>query len=122
MSGIASQRKPVEEIIKKHNQFFYSLAEITNIHVYGLSLSEVDIPYLKHILLIVKSAKWEFSDYKAFNSAKIKCFCKNNDIHGYDMKPSITSSGSISSSSSIGSFFIGSERVGVFLATSGSSR
>ena len=57
MSGIASQRKPVEEIIKKHNQFFYSLAEITNIHVYGLSLSEVDIPYLKHILLIVKSAK-----------------------------------------------------------------
>ena len=85
MSGIASQRKPVEEIIKKHNQFFYSLAEITNIHVYGLSLSEVDIPYLKHILLIVKSAKWEFSDYKAFNSAKIKCFCKNNDIHGYDI-------------------------------------
>lgn len=85
MSGIASQRKPVEEIIKKHNQFFYSCLEITNIHVYGLSLSEVDIPYLKHILLIVKSAKWEFSDYKAFNSAKIKCFCKNNDIHGYDI-------------------------------------
>lgn len=33
----------------------------------------------------MKSAKWEFSDYKAFNSAKIKCFCKNNDIHGYDI-------------------------------------
>lgn len=38
------------------------------------------------------------------------------------VKSSITSSGFISSSSSMGSFFIGSERVGVFLATSGSSR
>ena len=85
MSGIASQRKPVEEIIKKHNQFFYSLAEITNIHVYGLSLSEVDIPYLKHILLIVKSAKWEFSDYKGTNSFKIKRFCENNNIHNYNV-------------------------------------
>ena len=84
MSGIASQRKPVEEIIKKHNQFFYSLAEITNIHVYGLSLSEVDIPYLKHILLIVKSAKWEFSDYKAFNSAKIFLLFRHR-VYFYDI-------------------------------------
>ena len=85
ISGVASQRKPVEEIIKKHNQFFNFLAEVTNIYVYGLALSEVDIPYLKHILSIVKSAKWEFSDYKDFNSAKIKRFCENNNIHDYDI-------------------------------------
>ena len=85
ISGVASQRKPVEKIIIKHNCFFDSLAEITNIHVYGLSVSEADTPYLKHILSIVRSAKWEFSDYKGSNSAKIKSFCENNNIHNYNI-------------------------------------
>lgn len=83
ISGIASQRKPVEEIIKKHNQFFGSLAEITNIHVYGLSVSNVDAPYLKHILSIARSAKWEFSDYKGNNEEKIKKFCNENNLLNY---------------------------------------
>lgn len=85
ISGVASQRKPVEEIIKKHSQFFNTLAKITNIHVYGLSLSEIDVPYLQHISSIVGPAKWEFSDYKGTNSFKIKRFCDNNNIHNYNV-------------------------------------
>lgn len=57
----------------------------SHIHVYGLSLSEVDMPYLKHILSIVRSAKWEFSDYNGLNHDKINCFCKTNNIKDYDI-------------------------------------
>ena len=53
--------------------------------MYGLSLSEVDIPYLKHILSIASSAKWEFSDYNGLNHDKINCFCKTNNIQDYDI-------------------------------------
>lgn len=56
ISGVASQRKPVNDIIKKNESFLNSLSDISHIHVYGLSLSEVDMPYLKHILSIVRSA------------------------------------------------------------------
>lgn len=85
ISGVASQRKPVNDIIKKNESFFNSLSDISHIHVYGLSLSEVDMPYLKHILSIVRSAKWEFSDYNGLNHDKINCFCKANNIKDYDI-------------------------------------
>lgn len=80
INGIVSQRKPVEDLIKKNKDFFYSLSDITHIHVYGLSLSEVDIPYLNHILSIVKYAIWEFSAYNNRNREQISNFCKNNNI------------------------------------------
>lgn len=85
ISGVASQRKPVEEIIAKHSQFFNSLATITNVHVYGMSLSEVDLPYLKHILSISRFAEWEFSDYNGDNYKRIVDFCKNNNIVDYNI-------------------------------------
>ena len=85
ISGVASQRKPVNDIIKKNESFLNSLSDISHIHVYGLSLSEVDMPYLKHILSIVRSAKWEFSDYNGLNHDKINCFCKANNIKDYDI-------------------------------------
>lgn len=50
-----------------------------------MSLSEVDIPYLEHILSIVKSVKWEFSDYKGYNSEKINSFCRNHHIKDYSI-------------------------------------
>ena len=83
INQLYSQRKPVEEIIKKHDRFFNSLTEITNISVYGLSMSRIDMPYLKHILSIIKSAKWEFSDYNGFNNERITNFCKDNNIINY---------------------------------------
>ena len=85
ISGVASQRKPVEDLIKKNKDFFNSLSNITHIHVYGLSLSEVDIPYLNHILSIVKYAIWEFNAYNERDRERISIFCKNNDIVKYNV-------------------------------------
>lgn len=85
ISGVASQKKPVNDIINKNESFFNSLCDISHIHVYGLSLSEVDIPYLKHILAIVGSAKWEFSDYNNLNHNKINYFCNTNNIQDCDI-------------------------------------
>ena len=81
--GVASQRKPVNELIKKNKNFFNSLFDISYVHVYGMSFSEVDMPYLKHILSIAKSAKWEFSDYKGNSREKIKKFCNENNLLNY---------------------------------------
>lgn len=83
--GIASQRKPVDKLIKKNEDFFNSLSDISHIHVYGMSLSEVDIPYLKHISSMAKSAKWEFSDYNGLNYKRIINFCEDNNIVKYSI-------------------------------------
>lgn len=78
--GVASQRKPVEQIIQKNNKFFCNLSNITHIHVYGMSFSGVDAPYLKLIAKEAKNAEWEFSDYKKDNERKIKKFIQENGI------------------------------------------
>ncbi len=85
IDGVASQKKPVENLIKKHEDFFNSLVGITYIHIYGMSLSDVDKPYLCHIASIVKHAHWEFSDYKGNDINKIKAFCKANNIRNYNI-------------------------------------
>lgn len=80
INGIVSQRKPVEDIIRKNEDFLGTLSDVSYVHVYGLSLSEVDIPYLKHILSKVKSAVWDFSSYDCSDEIRIANFCKDNRI------------------------------------------
>lgn len=85
ISCVASQRKPVNELIRKYEGFFNALFDVSDIHVYGMSLSEIDMPYLNHILSIVKSANWEFSDFDGKNEEKIKNFCNKNNILKYEI-------------------------------------
>lgn len=85
INGIVSQRKPVEDIIRKNEDFFGTLSDVSYVHVYGLSLSEVDIPYLKHILSKVKSAVWDFSSYDCSDEIRIANFCKDNRIVKYNI-------------------------------------
>lgn len=85
INGIASQRKPVEEIIRKNEIFFRSLSDVSYVHVYGLSLSEVDIPYIRHVLAIAKFAEWEFSSYCPSDDLRITNFCKDNRIVKYSV-------------------------------------
>lgn len=47
--SVASHRKNVEEIIGKHSKWFERLYDITNIHIYGHSLSAIDLPYFYKI-------------------------------------------------------------------------
>lgn len=56
--------KDVSSIIQNSHQIWEKLSAVNTIHVWGLSLSDVDLPYLEHIKGIVNAdAKWEFSWY-----------------------------------------------------------
>lgn len=48
VSGVASQQKPVKKLLHRYKDFFDSLYDVTHIHVYGMSFSEVDAPYLNN--------------------------------------------------------------------------
>lgn len=62
LSGEANAlKKPVRNIIKQHSGFFSSLSRISNIVVFGHSLSPVDKPYFEKVLYNVQDdAKWHF--------------------------------------------------------------
>lgn len=65
--------KDVNAIIKNNNEIWEKLSDIDTIHVWGLSLSDVDFPYLRHIKSIVNTqAKWEFSWYNGNDKKRIE--------------------------------------------------
>lgn len=54
-------QKPVDEIIEKESNFFTSLYDITNIIIFGFSLSQIDYSYFQKVLLNVHdNAHWYF--------------------------------------------------------------
>lgn len=56
--------KDVDAIIQNSHDIWKKLSDVNTIHIWGLSLTGVDIPYLAHIKGIVKpTTKWEFSWY-----------------------------------------------------------
>lgn len=61
INGVASQRKPVAELIKKHTPFFEAIKNVIYIHVYGLSMSDVDMPYLEYFASKYNSLPWELN-------------------------------------------------------------
>ena len=86
--GIASQKKPVLEIIQKYKSYFDSIKDIECIHVYGLSLSDIDLPYLKYFADKFKTIEWEFSYYESKDLDNndldnIESFCVKNGIQNY---------------------------------------
>lgn len=80
INGVASQRKPVAELIKRYSPLFDSIKAVKQIHVYGLSISDVDKPYLEHFVSKFKDSYWEFSDYEGQNRTSIENFCNSNGI------------------------------------------
>lgn len=85
ITGVASQRKPVDELIKRYMPFFETIKSVEYVHVYGLSMSDIDMPYFKYFASKYKSFHWEFSDYKYQNKMRIEEFCSSNDIHDYSI-------------------------------------
>ena len=60
--------KPTEEIIMKNHNFFLNVAAFDEIHVYGHSMSEVDIKYFETIAKNAKpNVKWVISYYSNQN-------------------------------------------------------
>lgn len=82
-AGVASQKKPVEDIMRRHEEFFNSLLSVNDVHVYGISFSKVDAPYLHRIAGMARRASWEFNDYKGKNIDDIEDFVRNERIADY---------------------------------------
>ena len=82
INGVYNQRKNVEEIISKHEEWFNSLNEVTHIYIYGHSLGGVDVPYFEKILSVVKrkDVRIEVSDYNDDNKTTIEEFMKREGI------------------------------------------
>lgn len=63
--------KDVDYIIKKSYNIWTKISNVDTIHIWGLSLSDVDIPYIEHIKNIVKtSTKWEIQWYNEEDKVK----------------------------------------------------
>lgn len=58
--------KDTGAIIKKHNKFFDKLYGIDEILILGLSLSNIDMPYIDFLHKKFKNAKWIVSYYSPF--------------------------------------------------------
>jgi len=54
-----ANKKPVYEIIAKHNDFFKSLKDIDEVYVIGHSLNDIDMPYFAEVVKNTnRSVKW----------------------------------------------------------------
>ncbi len=82
ISGVYSQRKKVDEIIKIHEEWFASLKDVTHLYFYGHSFGEVDLPYFRKILSVVdkKNIQIEVNDFNGENKASIDAFMQNEGI------------------------------------------
>ena len=78
--GIFSQKKPVHDIIRKNIQYFESIKVVRIVYVYGLSLSDVDMPYFEYFAKKNRKALWVFNDFQNQNIDRIECFCKINHL------------------------------------------
>ena len=83
VNGVASQEKPVASLLMRYKDFFDGLYDVTHVHVYGMSFSEVDAPYLNRVAEITKKAKWEISDYQDNCVQEISSFIKQHLIKYY---------------------------------------
>ena len=66
------------EYIAKYNDIFQSLNNVQCIHVYGLSFSSIDMPYLTKIQSIASHANWNVSYYGEDGKEKINKTLENN--------------------------------------------
>ena len=84
--GVYAQRKPVEDVIAKHGDFFKSLADVEYLHFYGHSLGEVDRKYFSEILKVVdrEAVEIEFNDYIGENKSTIDAFMKSEGFKPND--------------------------------------
>ena len=83
VNGVASQQKPVKELLHRYKDFFDSLYDVTHIHVYGISFSKVDAPYLNRVAQTARNAEWEISDYQGNCDIEIKSFVSTHKITNY---------------------------------------
>lgn len=81
VSCVSDHKKDVKNIIEKNNKWFSSLSSIKDIHIYGHSLGDVDLPYYRKIFKCVNNRNnlhLEISDYENKNTDVICQFMKKS--------------------------------------------
>ncbi len=84
---IAELRKPVSNCLASMAVYLKDITEPEYICLYGLSLGDVDLPYLQYIREKWKNAKWRFSYYSDRDKEKSKRVAKwlELPIEQYDL-------------------------------------
>lgn len=91
ISHIASLQKDVEGIIADNNELWNSLADVEHIHVFGLSFSDIDIPYLNKIIKHINTdkVKWEISAFSDKDEENVEKFMETTLIKKHLWQPLI---------------------------------
>lgn len=63
-------KKPVDEVLARHRQFFENLKDIETVVVIGHSLNEIDHPYFKRINDVLPDALWQVIYYSEDESTR----------------------------------------------------
>lgn len=84
---IANKRKNVEQNIEENKKWFDTLFNITHIHIYGFSLSDIDMPYMFQIINSVNRelVTIEFSFKDAEDKDRISYFINKFNIVKYKL-------------------------------------
>lgn len=82
VSQIHRLRKNTESIIKVNKDTFDSLKDVETIHIFGLSFSPVDVPYLDEIVSKVNTTttKWEVSFFSDEDREKAESYFNQKGI------------------------------------------
>ncbi len=84
---IANKRKNVEQNIEENKKWFDTLFNITHIHIYGFSLSDIDMPYMFQIINSVNRelVTIEFSFKDAKDKDRISYFINKFNVLKYKL-------------------------------------
>lgn len=69
---LAGMQKPVGELLCRLRLWIESLKDVEHIHIYGLSFSDIDMPYIEAIASQVdlKTVQWETTYFKPTDREK----------------------------------------------------
>lgn len=87
ITEIANKRKNVEQIIKENKRWFDFLSNISRVHIYGFSFSNIDMPYISKIVDSINKEKTtiEFSYYVEEDLKRINDIIYTYNISNYKL-------------------------------------
>ena len=82
VNQVSGLRKDTAGIIKNNRKIFEELRKVKDVHVYGFSFSDIDLPYLDEILRNLKrcNVKWTVSYYSDSDLTREKEFFSSRNI------------------------------------------
>lgn len=79
---VSKYNKPVDIIIEKNKEWFLNLSDVTHVHIYGHSFSDLDLPYFRKVFASVNIAniQLEVSAFTDEDKKRIRVFMQTEKI------------------------------------------